>query len=323
MIKESPIKIRKVIIRGIFPREDLDFTPWLNENLDILGEKLKLDLIDSIIEESVGDFNCDIIAKDSDSNRIVIIENQYGQTDHDHLGKIFTYASGKNAKIIIWLAEEFREEHVKALEWLNENFDPQSEVSFFGVEIQVMRIGDSAPAVDLNIIVKPNDWERMIRLSSQTLSETSKKYFIFFTKLLESYSKLDPAWKRVGARPQNWSAFRTSKRGLLFDWNFKSNNRFAVGLYIDTGDQEENERIFEELKTHKAEVENALGEVHWERLDGKRACRIAIYMKTKGPIRVLEEGDYPEIIKWGTETMRKFSETFLPHIRKLKLEKTT
>ena len=177
-------RIETIKIRNVFNKEDRDFTPWLNENLDTLGEKLNLDIIDGTIEDAVGSFNCDIIAKDSNSNRVVIIENQYGTTNHDHLGKILTYSAVKKASVIIWIAENFREEHAKALDWLNENVSTESELSFFAVEIKLIKIHNSPPAPDFSIIVKPNDWERSVKLSSQPMSVSEKNYLKFFTGLV-------------------------------------------------------------------------------------------------------------------------------------------
>jgi len=317
MIKQNLGKIKQVNLRDVFSKEDKDFTPWLNENLDILGEKLNLDIIDSNIEESVGSFNCDIIAKDSDSNKTIIIENQFGTTNHDHLGKIFTYAAGKNASIIIWIAENFREEHKKALEWLNENVDPESGLSFFGVEIKLIKIEDSPPAPDFRIVVKPNDWERTIKMSTRAISESSKKYLEFYTMLADEYSKINPKWRKVKPQPQSWLSFGAGKSGLAFVWAFKSNNRIAIELYIDTGDKNENKRIFEELEKHKEKIENEIKGLSWEKLEEKRACRIAIYKNIKGNIKSISEEDYPEIIKWASEIMKQFTNVFSKYIRKL------
>jgi len=317
MLKQKLGRVKRVKVRDVFSKEDRDFTPWLNENIDILGEKLNLEIIDSNIEEGVGSFSCDIVAKDSDSNKTVVIENQYGATDHDHLGKIFTYAAGKNASIIIWVAEKFREEHKKALEWLNENVDPESALSLFGVEIKLIKIGNSPPAPDFDIVVKPNDWERSIKLSSSTLSETEKKYLKFYTRLAETYKKNNPKWRKLKPQPQSWLSFGAGKSGLAFGWAFRSNNRISIELYIDTGDKNENERIFEDLEKYKDKIENEVKGINWEKLEEKRACRIAIYKNTKGNIRSLSEEDYPETIGWATETMKQFSNVFSKYIRKL------
>lgn len=317
MIKGHLGKIEQVNLREVFSKEDKDFTPWLNENLDILGKKLNLDIIDGTIEVGVGSFNCDIIAKDSDSNKTIIIENQFRATNHDHLGKIFTYAAGKDASIIIWIAEKFREEHKKALEWVNENVDPESDISFFGVEIKLIKIENSPVAPDFSIIVKPNDWERSIKISSQAISETSKKYLEIYSKLADAYSKINPKWRKVKPQPQSWLSFGAGKSGLVFVWAFKSNNRISIELYIDTGDKNENERIFEELEKHKDKIEDEVKGLNWEKLEERRACRIAIYKNIKGNIKSLSKEDYPEIIKWATETMKQFSNVFSKHIRRL------
>ncbi|RLG10553.1 MAG: DUF4268 domain-containing protein [Thaumarchaeota archaeon] len=317
MIKQKLGKIKQVDLKDVFEKEDKDFTPWLNENLNILGKKLNLDIIDSNIEESVGNFSCDIIARDSDSNKIIIIENQFGTTDHEHLGKILTYAAGKQAGVIIWIAENFREEHKKALEWLNENVDPEGGPSFFGIEIKLIKIEDSPPAPDFRIVVKPNDWERMIKISSQTMSETAKKYLKFYSKLVDEYKKINPRWRKVKPQPQSWLSFGAGKGGLSFVWAFKSNNRFAIELYIDTGDKNKNERIFEELEKHKDKIENEIKGLIWEKMEEKRACRIAIYKNIKGSIKYLSEEDYPEIIEWASRTMKEFSNVLSRYIKKI------
>lgn len=317
MIKQKLGKIKQVNLKDVFEKEDKDFTPWLNENLDILGGKLNLDIIDSNIEENVGNFSCDIIARDSDSNKIIIIENQFGTTNHDHLGKILTYAAGKQAGIIIWIAENFREEHKKALEWLNENVDPEGGPSFFGVEIKLIKIEDSPPAPDFRIVVKPNDWERLIKMSSQTMSETDKKYLEFYSKLVDKYKKINPRGRKIKPKPQNWLSFGAGKSGLSFVWVFKSNNRFAVELYIDTGDKNENERIFEELEKYKDKIDNEIKGLIWDKMEEKRACRIAIYKNIKGNIKSLSEEDYPEIIEWASKTMKEFSNVLSKYIKKI------
>ena len=317
MIKQNLGKIKQINLKDVFDKEDKDFPPWLNENLDILGEKLNLDIIDNNIEENVGNFSCDIIARDSDSNKTIIIENQFGTTDHDHLGKILTYAAGKKAGIVIWIAENFREEHKKALEWLNENVDPETGPSFFGIEIKLIKIENSPPAPDFRIVVKPNDWERMIKMSSQTISETSKKYLEFYSKLVDEYKKISPRWRKVKPQPQSWLSFGAGKSGLSFVWAFKSNNRFAIELYIDTGDKNENERIFEELEKHKDKIENELKGLIWEKMEEKRACRIALYKNIKGNIKYLSEEDYPEIIEWASKTMKEFSNVLSRYIKKI------
>lgn len=156
-------------LRSIWPNEARNFTPWLaqQENLDILGEAIGMDLTITESEATVGDFSADIVAEtavDGRDRAIVVIENQLEDTNHDHLGKIITYASGLGAKILVWVVSHARSEHRQAVKWLNEHTN--SDVYVFLVEIQVLRIGDSKPAVRFDVIEEPNAWERKVRSMS-------------------------------------------------------------------------------------------------------------------------------------------------------------
>src|SRR3989344_9506428 len=136
-------KLKKVPLREIWKNEAKDFTTWLSENIDTLNEALEISLTVVEREKSVGDFSLDIVAEDSDSN-LVIIENQLEKTDHGHLGQVVTYLSNLGAKMAIWITSNPREEHIKAINWLNESTPDYT--SFYIVKVEAVRIGDSAPA---------------------------------------------------------------------------------------------------------------------------------------------------------------------------------
>ena len=152
-------------LRQVWPHEAKDFTPWLaeEENMNLLGDALGLDITADETESDVGDFSVDILATENGTGRKVIIENQLADTNHDHLGKLITYASGKAANIIVWLVKHAREEHRSAIEWLNNHTDEQAD--FFLCEIKLYQIGDSAPAVKFEVIERPNEWSKSIRTS--------------------------------------------------------------------------------------------------------------------------------------------------------------
>ena len=306
-------KIKRVDLRNIWKKEDKEFTPWLKENIDLLSEKLGIEIIDTQIEEKIGDFKLDIIGKEANTKKFVAVENQLESTDHNHLGQLITYSAGVNAGIIIWIAKELREEHKRALEWLNEN--SISEISFFGVEVHAISIDNSNPAVDFRVIVKPNDWERNIK-SSTTKTDTEISYVDFYSKLVNFYSGINPKFRKVKAQPQNWLNFGAASRGgLYFGWAFRMGNRFSVELYIDTGDEIENKRIFDELKKYKDDL--GIKGVEWEELETKRAFRIVIYRKTSGPIKSLRDREKDDLIDWGAEQMKTFSDTFSKYINKI------
>lgn len=155
-------KISRVSIRDEFKNEEHDFTPWLKDNLHYIGEKLGLSFDDEVeIEVPVGRYSCDVLAHTFD-RRTVVIENQFGHADHDHLGKILTYAAGLDADILIWIAEDFLPEHITALNWLN-RIATEDTPSFFAIKIGLIKIENSKPALDIDIIVHPDQWARQVK----------------------------------------------------------------------------------------------------------------------------------------------------------------
>ena len=157
-------------LREVWSHEAHDFTPWLAKNISILGDEVGIDISIEETESSVGDFNVDIFATDADTGKKIIIENQLEETDHDHLGKLITYASGKSADLVIWLVRKARPEHRAAIEWLNNH--THEGVGFILCEIKVFRIGNSEPAPKFEIIEQPNNWVKEMKKPSGTNKRT-------------------------------------------------------------------------------------------------------------------------------------------------------
>ena len=155
-------------LRTIWPHEANDFSKWLaqEENLALLSETVSIDIVLEERESAVGGFSVDIFASEEGTGRKIIIENQLEETNHDHLGKIITYASGKEAEVIIWIVKRARDEHKKAVEWLNQHTD--ENIGFFLLEIELWRINDSLPAPKFNVVERPNDW--LIRRNCNLIS---------------------------------------------------------------------------------------------------------------------------------------------------------
>ena len=151
-------KIERVDLREAWPNEARDFTPWLAENIAELGEALGMDLELQQTEAAVGGYSLDVLATDLNQDRPVIIENQLEPTNHDHLGKLLTYAAGYDANVIVWLTREFRDEHRQALDWLNQRTGEDTQ--FFGVVVELWRIGDSLPAPHFKAVATPNEWRK-------------------------------------------------------------------------------------------------------------------------------------------------------------------
>ena len=161
-------RLEPVEVREVWPDEAQNFTPWLAEdaNLQLLGETLGIKKLEKAgTEVSVGPFSADILAIDAENGSKVLIENQLERTDHSHLGQILTYAAGLDAPTVVWIARSFTDEHQAALEWLNNA--TTADIRFFGLEVEVWKIGDSAHAPKFNIVAKPNDWTKFITRTAE------------------------------------------------------------------------------------------------------------------------------------------------------------
>ena len=173
-------KLEKIDTREVWPREDEDFTPWLSkeENLEQLSEAVQMDLSLEETEQRVGSFRADIVCRDQFTENVVLIENQFNKTDHKHLGQILTYAAGTKAKSIIWIAENFTEEHRATLDWLNDKTD--NEFNFFGIEIEAQRINGSIPAPNFKLVSKPNNYSKNMNKISNNQYTDSKRFYSYF-----------------------------------------------------------------------------------------------------------------------------------------------
>ena len=196
--------IDKVDLRSVWENEAIDFTPWLGENLTALGEALGLDLELKAQEAPVGGFSLDVLAHEPNTNRPVIIENQLETTDHDHLGKLITYASGYDANVVVWITREFKDEHRQALDWLNQRSGEDTE--FFGVVLEVWKIDDSRPAPHFRVVSAPNDWHKSsvkIRSTGEA-SPQQERYRAFFQKLIDALREEHSFTGARKAQPQSW-----------------------------------------------------------------------------------------------------------------------
>jgi len=311
-------RIQEHNLRTVWEHEEHDFTRWLAKNIELLGSELGIEIEDAQTEKAVGDFSSDIVAREMNTGETVVIENQYGKTDHDHLGKLLTYSSGKDAGFTIWLAEEFRPEHRSVLEWLNES--GPKDAKFFAIKPRVLSIeGSDERGFEFEVIVEPNDWEREI--TNNTLSELDRSYREFFAEIVEAYSEKRRSWNKLKPGTRNYLTFSAGIAGISFGWVFHQGPEFAVELYIQTSDAQRNVTIFEALNEQSAEIESNLDtELVWQRLPEKRACRIKWPKPIEGKITELSANQRTHIVEWGIEIMDTFQEEFEPRISTLDLD---
>jgi hypothetical protein len=313
-----------VPVREVWMHEANDFTPWLAkpENIALLAETLGLGEVDGqVTEQGVGRFSADIVARD-DAGGLILIENQLDQTDHRHLGQVLTYLAGLEGEAtVIWIATKFLEEHRAAIDWLNSNTTDRFD--FFGVEIELKRIGDSAPAPLFSIVAKPNNWSRYVAAASREASsgepaerhKIRMKYWASFAEFLQQRSAPFNIRRLV---KDHWFSFPIGRSGVVISCTINTNtDRMGVELYIRRDDSKAGIR---QLALDKATIENEFSEpLDWQELPGKRASRIAVF---RSGIDVADQANYPMMHEWMLDRMLRFKHVFGDRVRTLDLSAT-
>lgn len=307
-------KIHKIPLREVWKHEAHSFTIWLQENIDVVNEVLNLSLSSAEREQAAGDFSVDLVAEDESGNPIVI-ENQLEKSNHDHLGKLLTYLVAIDARAAIWIVSEPRPEHVNAISWLNES----SSASFFLLKAEAIKIGNSPPAALLTKIVGPSEEGREV---GETKKELAERYAIrhqFWTALLERARQRTKLHANISPGRGDGIGTGAGKAGLGF--NYVVGKHIArVELYIDRGRDAEksNEAIFNTLLASKQEIENRFGgQLSWDKLEGRRACRIAVQIKQGG---FRDRDKWPEIQDALIDAMIRLEKALKPHLTKLEVQ---
>lgn len=304
-------RLERVNLRDVWPSEPDDFTPWLAkpDNINLLGDTLGIELEVEGTEYGVGEFSADIVCKDiATEGQRVVIENQLNQTDHDHLGKLMTYAAGLEASTIIWIASGFREEHRAVLDWLNEIVS--DNVQIFGVTIELIRIGNSPIAPNFNIVVKPNDW---IKSSKKELSETKKLQLDFWRELNDLIKQSATNIKPRSARPQHWQNFSIGKADFTLRPTIDTRNtRICIRLVISGNNAKDH---YSQLSENKEQIEQNIGnELEWRELPQNLESQINLNWEGCDPS---DRSLWKEQHEWLLKNLDAFLRTFTPLIRAL------
>ncbi len=299
-------KIEKVELRDIFKNEEYDFTPWLAkpENLSILADVIGIEINNPKLESSVGKFSSDINAEDENKDSITI-EDQLEISDHEHLGKLITYSAGHESKTLIWIAREFREEHIQAINYLNEHTD--EKVNIFAIQIELWKIGNSPIAPNFNIICKPNNWARIVRRSNgnSEKTETQLKQINFW---INHQERLQNDKSEISVRsPERCDAYAFMKNKYKVPlYNLIGVKKIGCNLSLEGDGWEE---VSNKLKENKESIENVFGtKLEWK------------LNKSSLVIRLLKDANYSNDkefninSKWLEETSLKFIKIFSPYI---------
>jgi len=306
--------LKKVELREEWKNEAADFTNWLaqDENLQLLSDEIGIDISFVQTEASVGKFSVDILAEEENSGRKIVIENQLETTNHDHLGKIITYASGFDAEIVIWIVKDVRDEHKQAVDWLNEHTD--DKINIFAIRMELWQIGDSPYAPKFQIISKPNDWAKAIKKST-TRSELSDHRLMqleFWNQFKEFAISNNSSLRLRKSYPQHW-----------YDISI-GNSKSHLSLIVDTKNEQvrcefyipDSKPLFHALLENKEAIESKLNhELEWMELEGKKASRV----KTVLNIDLNNSENWEKCFQWLMETAQEFQTVFAIQMKNMKI----
>jgi Domain of unknown function (DUF4268) len=306
-------RLRRVPLREVWRHEALDFTVWLQANLEVLNEHLEAPLVNAEREQAAGAFSVDLVAEDSDG-RTVVIENQLERSNHDHLGKLLTYLAAYEASTAIWIVTEPRAEHVKAVAWLNDS----SQADVYLLKVEAVRIGDSAPAPLLTKLVGPSAESRDIATTKQERSKRHELRRRFWTGLLARARQRTRLHATISPGAGPYLGTSAGKPGLSYYYGV-GKHKTSVGLWIDRGKEaaKDNPMILDALAAQRAAIDAAFGPgLIWDRMAESRACKIICTLDSGG---WADEDRWPQIQEETITAMERLDPALRSRISALDL----
>ena len=336
--------MESIPIRKVWEREDTHFTPWLSQHLPELQKALDLLSPISEIETEIdaGDFRCDIVGTIGSDK--IIIENMFERTDHDHLGKCITNASILKPSYIVWIAETFREEHLSAIDWLNENFRSEANVGFYAVEVSAIQIKDkngnvSSPAAQFKVLREPDFIikQEQQEIESKTISTRVQNRKKFWNEFIDAYGKIDSKWKGRTPSSDVWMSTGAGITGVNFNTSFVGKpfvtmnwqSSPSVSLYISTSDTERNQMIFDKMMMKKEIIEQkwdstSEDKIIWRspnlgNLTEKHRYRdIRVVADFSVDFNSISKEEWDKCQNWLIKNFKNFEEILSPLIREIK-----
>lgn len=318
-------RLEPVQLREAWESEAGDFTPWLaeEENIQLLGDTIGIDLEVEAQEKSVGPFRADILCKDTANDQWVLVENQLERTDHTHLGQLITYAAGLNTVTIVWISQRFTEEHRAALDWLNNV--TSEEIRFFGLQVELWRIGDSAVAPKFNVISSPNDWSKSVSRGAkaaedQGMTAGQELQVEFWTGLRNYVEEHGADFRPTKALPQHWMNISIGRTG------FKLNAIAALSSSLQSAtDPHEIRAEFElydnyakayyaQIYPMKDDIEREMGQpLEWYNPEDRRTCRLFL----RNGVDLYQRDRWPEYFAWLHEKLNRLHQVLSPRVKPL------
>lgn len=314
-------RLERVPLRAWWADEARDFTPWLatEPNLALLGETIGFDLELQEQEVSVGPFRADVLCRDTTTDALVLIENQLERTDHRHLGQLFTYAAGLDAVTVVWIAERFHDEHRAALDWLNRI--THEDFRFFGIEVELWRIGDSVPAPRFNLVAKPNDWSKTVREAASAsraggYTEAQEHRLGYWRTFQETAQEMGSRFAAIRPSPRRYVDVGAGRSGCSLGASFRTGGgKEAPGalvyLWIN-GD--ERGAYLDQLFAQRDAIEAEVGApLEWNSKANRKSSQVTAFL----PGDPTDRSTWPTLAAWTVETIEAFDRAFRPRVQQL------
>lgn len=310
-------RLERVDLRDVWAKEDRDFTPWLAqpENLEVLADTLGLELEAEAVEteKDIGPLRADILCRETGSGDWVLIENQLERANHGHLGQLLTYAAGLRAVTGIWIAERFGKEYRATLDWLNEITD--EKIRFFGLEIELWKIGESPPAPKFNIVSKPSGWSlETARVARDTARSATREmrmaYWAAFNKALDDAG--GPV-RGIKPQPDAWMAYGVGRGDFTVQARM-AHTKHLIWTELNIRGRKA-KAYFKLLEPQREEIERAAGfEMKWLEQPQWQNCRIE---HSRDDVDPRDEKDWPRQHEWLARSLNAMHDAFSPRIRNL------
>lgn len=296
-------KLEKIELREVWRHEALDFTRWLakKENIAILSKEIGIDIEVIETEMSVGRYNVDIYARDIESNKRIVIENQLENTNHDHLGKMLVYAAGLDADIAIWVVKDVNEEHRQAIEWLNDN--SFEKINIFLVKVELWQIDNSPIAPKFQVICEPNNWAKVLKQQSKdNITDLELRQMEYWQGFVDYAKSKDKTY--ISQRPSiyNWYVIRIGSTDYKIKLVHSVNSdimRCQLEIFNDS--------IYKKLEQYRTEIDNKINGLEWEYLEDRKVNRISCNNSSK---------DNASSYVWLLDMVDRFKEVFLDYLNK-------
>lgn len=319
MVDIDVTTLTPVNIRDVWPDEAADFTPWLGDNLHLLGQALGLDLELVETEAPTGAFPLDVLATDTGRRCTVIIENQLERTDHDHLGKLLTYASGHNADVAVWISRKMRDEHRQALDWLNQRTGADTE--FYGVEVRAVSIDGSRPACLFDVVARHNETRKaVVDRGRPEQTEDRERNRLFWEGVLDQLRDVHGLTNRRNGSPGKWQGVPSAIPWIRYNNWFDASGKAYVHFSLESYDTDINKLLFDRMEAEKQEIETKFGQpLDWERLNRSKSSRLSLS-------RPATLDDSEEALnatrEWMVDSVVRFSQKVMPLVKTLAAEIT-